>query len=278
MRYELYIDSLIFTNYVMNLYLLFLVNASTLRTATPGKLLGGAAVGAVGFILPFLGGNTSVLWLGAGTFLGVVGMLCLTFPVRSIKMFFKLFERLLVFSFAMGGGMLFLIRAFPNVRSYLTNALALVAMGGLLFRILYRARFGKSGSTLCKAILIKGDERIELPALIDSGNSLVEPISGQPVCVVEKRALQGSSIQEMEHFRAIPYHSVGKKHGVLPGYRLPGLEVWVDDMIYKFKDVYIAVSDETVEGGEGLGDESIKMIMNPLLFEKRKRSRKHGRM
>ena len=34
MRYELYVDSLFLINFVMNLYLLILVNRSSLRTAT----------------------------------------------------------------------------------------------------------------------------------------------------------------------------------------------------------------------------------------------------
>ena len=92
MHYELYIDSLIFTNLVMNLFLLFLVNASTLGTATPGRMLAGATVGAVGFVLPIFGGGISAFWLGVGTLLGAVGMLVVAFPIKGIRMFLKLFE------------------------------------------------------------------------------------------------------------------------------------------------------------------------------------------
>ncbi len=38
MHYELYIDSLFFLNFIMNLYLLILVDRSTLRIAGPGRL------------------------------------------------------------------------------------------------------------------------------------------------------------------------------------------------------------------------------------------------
>ena len=45
MHYELYIDSLFFLNFIMNLFLLFLVDRSTLRMASPGRMAAGAAVG-----------------------------------------------------------------------------------------------------------------------------------------------------------------------------------------------------------------------------------------
>mgnify|MGYP002508175974 CR=1 FL=1 len=47
----LYVDSLFFLNFIMNLYLLILVNRSTFRTATPGRIAAGAALGAAGFLL-----------------------------------------------------------------------------------------------------------------------------------------------------------------------------------------------------------------------------------
>ena len=47
MHYELYVDSLFLLNFIMNLYLLILVDNSTLRTATAGRLAAGAAVGAL---------------------------------------------------------------------------------------------------------------------------------------------------------------------------------------------------------------------------------------
>ena len=53
MRYELYVDSLLLINFVMNLYLLMLVSRSSLCTATPGRLLLGALFGAVSYFLPF---------------------------------------------------------------------------------------------------------------------------------------------------------------------------------------------------------------------------------
>ncbi|MEE0752713.1 sigma-E processing peptidase SpoIIGA [Frisingicoccus sp.] len=61
--------------------------------------------------------------------------------------------------------------------------------------------------------------KVCINALLDTGNCLYEPFSGKPVCLVEygslKACLQGRGLDS--GFCAIPYHSIGKAHGVLPG-------------------------------------------------------------
>ena len=58
MHYELYLDSMFLLNLGMNLLLLIMVDHSTCRTATWYRLLCGAGIGAVCYLLPFL-------WKGA---------------------------------------------------------------------------------------------------------------------------------------------------------------------------------------------------------------------
>ena len=118
MHYELYIDSVFFLNFIMNLYLLLLVDRSTLRIASAGRLIMGAAAGAVCALLPLLTGGPGLLKLAAGAIAGTAGMLYITFSVRGFRMFLKLLERLAVYSFGMGGAMLFLIRLIPGLRGF----------------------------------------------------------------------------------------------------------------------------------------------------------------
>ncbi len=127
MHYELYVDSLFFLNFIMNLYLLILVNRSTFRTATPGRIAAGAALGAAGFLLPFLGGSLGMGVAAAGTIAGAAGMLFAAFPVRSLRMFLKLLEKLLLYSFGLGGMLLFLVRSLPGARKVLTSVPGLLA-------------------------------------------------------------------------------------------------------------------------------------------------------
>lgn len=267
MHYEVYVDSLFLVNFMMNLYLLLLVDRTAFRVAKPLRLLAGAAVGAAASLLPFLGTLPAALRFFLGTVAGTAGMLCLAFPVRGFRMFLKLLEKLLLYSFGLGGGMLFLVRCFPGIRRILTGVVGILGMGGLLFLFFGRLRSGpESGNSLCKAVLCQNGRRAEVTALVDSGNSLMEPVSGKPACIVDREVFDRFWEGDRDVFRAIPYHSIGKRRGILRGYLLPRLELELDGMRYVFDDVYLAVSEEGISGTEGTGAESVNMIMNPGLF------------
>jgi stage II sporulation protein GA (sporulation sigma-E factor processing peptidase) len=67
-------------------------------------------------------------------------------------------------------------------------------------------------------------------AIIDTGNSLFDPITGEPVAVCESEALRsllGSGdepiIEKMAQkglkVRYVPFSSVGKSNGIMPGFK-----------------------------------------------------------
>lgn len=268
MHYELYVDSLFFINFVMNLYLLILVDRSTLRTASPGRLAAGAALGAAGYLFPFLWTAPGVWKLAVGICVGTVGMLCVTFPVKSLRMFLKLLERLILYSFGMGGVLLFLIRSLRPAREILTGTMGILGAGGLAFLLFRRFQFGLKTKDLCTAVLRRGESRVRTVGLVDSGNSLIEPVSGKPVCVAGKQLFERLWGQDTGVYRVIPYHSIGRKRGLLRGYLLPELELEMEGMKLRFKDVYIAVSDEEIFHTDNADVESVEIIINPGLLEK----------
>ena len=274
MHYELYVDSLFFLNFMMNLYLLLLVDRSTLQIAGLGRMAAGAALGAACGLIPFLGGGPGILKLAAGAAAGTAGMLCLTFRVRGLRMFLKLLERLVLYSFGMGGAMLFLSGFVPGLRGIIVSVPGILGMGAVFFLLFRRFKDDLyAGDSLCRAVLSRKGKRFQAVALIDSGNSLFEPVSGKPVCVVGRAVFDELWERDEEGFRAVPYHSIGKKHGILPGYLLPELVLETGGMKYRFTDVYVAVSHEKISAADSAGAESVNMIINPRLFAKAKNGR-----
>lgn len=282
MRYELYADSLLLLNFVMNLYLLILVDRSTLRTASGRKILLGAVFGAVCYFLPFIWDVTPVLKVSVGFLGGTAGMLFLAFPVKGFRMFLKLLKYLTLYSVGMGGGMLLLLRVMGRLGIPSGRILVLMGTGGILFLFLKRFSVGQGQENcVCRATLVCGGNRLTVNALIDSGNSLTEPVSGKPVSVVDEKVFRSVWLNEPTGFRAIPYHSIGKKHGILQGYLLPELQLEVDGVERGFYEVYVAVSREQIS--DDAGADSVKMIINPLLLkakgkrrpEKRQNERKY---
>lgn len=266
MRYELYVDSLLLINFVMNLYLLMLVSRSSLCTATPGRLLLGALFGAVSYFLPFFLPGPPWLKLFLGAAVGCAGMIWITFRVSSMGAFFKILWKLVIYSFFMGGILLFLIRSIPALRLGLMNIFSIMGIGGAGFLALSRFfRDRRKSGSICRATLIRKGDQMTVAALLDSGNSLVEPVSGKPVSIIEKNIFKSLWKEEPAGYRAIPYHSIGKKRGILQGYLLPELLIEVEGEVKACRDVYVAVSEELC--GTDSCEGQVRMILNPRLLQ-----------
>lgn len=263
MYYELYIDSLLLINFVMNLYLLILVDKSMLHTATRGRILGGAALGAVLYLIPFFITGSGRIKILIGGVLSAVGMIEATFRIRSLKGFLKAAERLMIYSFLLGGCLLFIIRCFPQIRRYLLSVFGLLGVGALVcIKLFYWLEEGKKNN-ICQVTLVGKGAKITVNALIDTGNSLIEPISGKPVSILEKKVFEGLWREEKpEGYRVVPYHSIGRKRGILHSYLLPELKIEIEGVVKVCKNVYVGVGEEELQCGEGYS-----FILNPGLLE-----------
>lgn len=276
MHYELYVDSLLFCNLMMNLYVLFLTNISTLRTATPQRIWLGAIVGALGFLLPMAGLTIPVVGIPVGVLAGTVGMILFTFQVRSWKSFLCLLKHMLFYSFCLGGCLLFLQNLTPGFRGWLEHPSGMILAAGGICLLLYGIRRrGYAEEAVGTAKLQSGAKTVEVTALIDSGNSLVEPISGKAVCVIDRKIFEWLWGQEGPGFRVIPYRSVGKKKGLLKAYLLEELEMEYEGMLLRFYEVYVAVQEE--DGAESVDGNPVKIIVNPMIFREKRNRKPKGR-
>lgn len=261
MYYELYVDSLFLVNFVMNLYLLILVNQSALRTATRSGMLLGAAVGALCYLVPFLVPLPVWIKYPLGLMVGTWLMIHITFHPRNVRGFLKILGCLLGYTFLMGGLLLFVNSAIPFFSRYTERVSVICGVGalGVLFVSYLRERESRKRlHSACKATLIRGGKRLCVKALLDSGNSLLEPISGKPVSVIDHKIFQALWEEGEIPFRAIPYHSIGKSRGIMRGYLLPILELEIDGVVRSFADVYVAVGEESG---------NVPMILNPTLLD-----------
>lgn len=277
MSYEIYVDKLFVVNFCMNLYIVILIDRATLRTATRRRLIFGALVGALCYMLPFFVGGHVILKLLLGYGIGTLAMLKVTFLFNSLKTFWQIFEKMLLYSFLLGGMMLCVLRL-PLARQIgLSTTWGIVGMGAgmtLLLAIVWnRQRKGE----LCRAILVNKNDKMTISALIDSGNSLVEPISGSPVSIIDKSIFDSFYHNQNLRYRVIPYTSVGKKRGILSGYLIPELQIEVNGMIKKCTNVYVAVRDDVDEENakreseQTNSGESVKIILHPQLLEERQK-------
>ena len=106
----------------------------------------------------------------------------------------------------------------------------------LLCSIGFRGRIG--GTVYIPVELSYRDKRLRLTALQDTGNTLVDPITGRQVLVIGADAAQKltgltrdqlqkpvETIGALPGLRLIPYRSIGKEHGLLLALRLQDVKI-----------------------------------------------------
>ena len=158
-----------------------------------------------------------------------------------------------------GGGVSKLSRRQKISPGHLHGACELGALFCIIF--LRHRKKEEEHAAYCQVFLRGTDGECWVPALIDSGNTLREPISGAPVSVLDARVFKSLWREEPSGFRAIPYHSVGKNSGILSGYPVPQITIRYRGVEKVCRNVYLAVSEEEIAGKE------IPMLLHPALLQ-----------
>lgn len=154
-----------------------------------------------------------------------------------------------------------MLRVLPKtMHAVQKNMLILLAGGALYIVFSHFIDRSKKRADACSVTLF-GQKSIKVEALLDTGNGLIEPISGKPVAILDKEIFESVfGNGEMLMFRAIPYHSVGKMHGILPGYLLDKIVVETEEGAKEYRKIYIGICDNISE------TDKYKMIMHPKIL------------
>ena len=271
MRYIVYIDRLFLLQLVQSCVLLLLTRAFLRSTVTLKRIVFASAAGTllfcVIFLLPGISRNIKVLLFA----LCSLATLWLAFRIRTLQVFCRAVILYHAAAFLLAGALYALLHA-AGRRPAMTTMQASLCAVGVGTAALYILRWEKKSAqaVIVTAILEDGDVKITLEALIDSGNSLYDPISQRPVCVVEKAALEGKIPLDIpEKFRLIPYHSLGKKHGIMQAVEIEKLKVKKEGQELVIEKALLGLYENKVTQSG-----AYQMILHPALLENRRKQRK----
>ncbi len=119
---------------------------------------------------------------------------------------------------------------------------------------------GKTGDRYASVTVTHRGKMLRMTALVDTGNTLLDPISQRPVLVADAGAAQkllGLSVEDLEHpldtltggsclgLRLIPYTSVGKSAGLLLAMKADRVEINGEE-----KDVLIGFAPQRIGQGK----------------------------
>ncbi len=246
------------------MWVLFLCKIFVHRSVFWGKLLGVSLLATlVQCVVLLMGGNPYLkLILGFGGIMA--GSVWLLFRPIGRKRYRKTLVCAYMAALLMGGSLLFLENLFSFPRLTFLNLMSTAALCGLsIWHLAGRFQEKKNQKFVQVRLFLSGKKQVQLLALIDTGNGLVEPISKSPVSLVEKKAV--ADIEDgflPERFRLVPFHSIGQSGGLLDAYIIEGMEVEQEGEWKRIEGPVIGLT-----GGKISAKEKYQMILHPALLE-----------
>ena len=278
-----YIDVLLLENIAINFIILAVTSHFARVKASLGRLLLGALIGAIYVVAAFIPGLHIYFTLTAKLMLSLV-LIAVTFWPEKIKEFMRLTVVFYLVSFVFGGaafGLFYFLNSEGSVYNgvfYINDfPLRVLIMSSVIAYIVIRVSWdfvkGKvTKENIMVPVSIKFKEKsISIRALIDTGNSLKDPITNLPVIVVEYNAVKEllpkeicevfssgdendlemmtiavSSANWINRFRLIPFTSLGKENGILIGFRPDSLEVGEEKARKDYRDVIVGIYNKSL--------------------------------
>lgn len=258
MYYELYVDVLFLVNFFMD-YIILLFVWKVLRCDTKhSSLLLGAGVGAfltcILIILPipsaFL--ENIMFHLLVNTCMIRVGL-----RIKKLSVFMRAFVLLYIGTILMGG-----IMEAMNQYAKIGSMIWLFAIVGYYLSLgiwQFLSKLQRWNRVHVRVIISVKDQKYDLNALIDTGNSLYDPVTGKPISIISKQAGK-DFLHESEVLRYVTLRTLTNTDNNLP--IICAEKMWImDEQERCFHQVLFAVAEEEFSrNGE------FQVILNPNLF------------
>ena len=258
-----YVDVVLFENLCMNYIILFGTGYIIKLKIKHWRILVSSSIGAVYAILAYMG----IFPLYANIVVKIILSLCMVYIAFNPKNIKAIIKELVVFylvSFALGGcafALLYIVRPqdiFMKDGVYIgTYPLKIALLGGVVgFIITYvafkvvKTRMNKN-ELIYEIVLKINEKELTTKVMLDTGNMLKDPISNNPVVLIEKKILYNILPKELlentknmlggdfknnedleneyrTRLRIIPFTSVGKQNGMMLGIKVDEIKIITD--------------------------------------------------
>ena len=259
MYYEIYMDVFFLVNFMMDYLLLaavcrMLAGKFRRRRVLPGAVLG-SLLTCLTMMLPVPGFVKLLLYHVAVNTV----MIKAAIPVHGMREFVKAFFMLYGGGFLLGG-------IFSFFGQYIRTGSLFFLFAVVSYELMqavwaFWRQMQRQNQYTCELLVEQSGRKVRLKGLIDTGNSLTDPLTGQPVCIVEREAVE-SLMESTQKRRYIGFRSVGNEHARLLLVRfdslyLPGKEK------KQICDIWIGISDTRIST-----DGTYRILVNPDIFRR----------
>ncbi|MDP4092168.1 MAG: sigma-E processing peptidase SpoIIGA [Bacillota bacterium] len=296
---EVYLDVLFLENLVMNFLILMVTSKFSKRKTSTLRLFIGAFVGALYVVFLLICPGFKIYYTAFSKFALSLLIVALVFTPKKVWEFIKILVLFYASTFIFAGAA-FAFLYFNQNGGFLKNGvvyvfwqsqtivlLLSVVTVGIIVRIfweIFQHRFERDKLLIPLKISFES-KKIGMAALIDTGNSLFDPLSNLPVVVVEFNALREILPEEIKNiyensrendltcvtniisnsewiarFRLIPFSSLGKQNGMLLGFKPDYIEIGENQHKKDINEVIIGIYNSILSRNE-----RYKALLNPEL-------------
>lgn len=299
----IYVDYVFLINFFMDTFILFGTSVIVKKRVNKFITIIGGLTGSMLYCLlmfypklkPFYNTFTSMIVISIP--------ILFVFSPKSIKEFLKIFAILNILAFCMGGictALFYYSNAGNYIGELLTYSFNDFSIKLLLFSCIGAyitikiIRFTINNKMIKKQHIVEltiynNDKNIKINALIDTGNTLKEPITNKDAIVVEFSAIKEFLPDEIKllfyeknendilkiyetleiledynfkkNFMLIPFKSVGNENGNLISIKVDKVLIYDNNKKYLIDDVYIAIINFNLTQND-----DFKALINPSIF------------
>lgn len=258
-EYVVYLDVFWFVNFIADIYMLLCVRRWMNYRTKLIRCVPAAVFGAVSACVRLVKGGNSVIM---AVFIYIFTAMLMCQIAFGFKKIIKNTLLLYFVSMIFGGISDFLYFQIGIKHTFIIFIIIALVSYEIITMLDSRKMLGNKK---CEVELYKGDSKIVVTAIIDTGNSLREPYGNRPVHILEKTEAK-ELINDLDSALKllIPFHSLGCDNGMIEG-------ITVDRICIK-KDGESIVEDNSVIGiykGKLSGNGMYSMIINPESIEER---------
>lgn len=256
MGYEIYLDGLFLQEVIISFYVLMLCRNCIVFRGKYKRLIS-ASVFAAGFqtilfLLPMPDNKILFYILLWGLYIADAAItIRIAFGKNHRKPFIKIVGIYMVMLLMVGGIFMGIL---PKISLYKKSDMKVIVflMAGAVVYVLlwYAFKQKRQNYFYGKLRLVHEGKTLEGNYFMDSGNGLVESLSGKPVLLTDAAWLFKAFQKDNLFFRPVIYKSVGKNKGVLYAYCLDELVICDVKKEYTYEKVWVGVCTEDIFFGK----------------------------
>lgn len=273
-----YADLLFFENLLANCFILKLASAISGIGLKIMRMIIASSVGALYAVFAVAFPHTTVITFSITKIAVSALMVLIAFKIMNFSEFLRRWGMMLLSAFLLAGctyglstvldggvlsyGGLMYISPQGTLKAFLFSAGLCIVLVRPIGRILSGKAF-REGSII-PVLLRLGEKTVRFNALVDTGNSLTDPITGYPVMVVEADSVKAILPPEVydsvvsnnlykqipkencenswtKRIHLIPFKSIGKENGMLTGFRPDNLRIGREGAFKEINNVIVGI-------------------------------------